>query len=147
MESEVHEPKPSPQDTSSRSPRSVTPQTQKSALHPQVCEETVGGGARRILEPRLPPAPALSHSLPASKAQGNGSHLDSPRHGPQRFSKRQRPEVPRHALAWPESHPWGRVSLPRAAWQVTASGQILQGGAGGAPRRQPPRAYLGWLNW
>lgn len=49
----------------------------------------MGGGARRALGPRLPPTPVLSHSLSASKAPCNSSHLDSPRHGPLRFAKRQ----------------------------------------------------------
>lgn len=139
-----------PSDASSRSPRTVTPQTQKSpppAPHPESGRKTVGGGTRRTLGPRLPPAPVLSHSLPAFTAQCNSSHLDSPRHGPQRFAKRQEARGSQRALAWPETHPWGRAPLPRAAWQVTTSWQIMQGGAGGAPRRQPLRAYLGWLNW
>lgn len=130
--------------TPGRAQCALSPQSLRNRPHPQVCEEDRGRGARR--RPRAEPFPCPSPAPLASEAQDESSHLDPPRHGPRGLGNARRPEPPRHALPRPETHPWGRLCVPRAPGQVTTSRQIKQGGAGAAGAERPVRSLCA-LTW
>ena len=109
-----------------------------------------GGGSRG--HPRVKPFPCPSPlDTTCFKNPWKGSHLDSPRHGPQRFGKalggRRRPGT--HS---PGPRPTrgdefaSRGHLGKLPLSGDKAGRGRRSGRR-APRRQPLSAYLGWLNW